>query len=619
MPEAIGARPALDIVIPARDEAATLGVTLDALLKDGDGLGLHVVLALNGEGVEDMRSVAGRFDASFRAKGHRLTVLSTGEVGKAAALNLADRHRDPAHPVVYLDADCLLFPGSLRAISDALADHAPRLAAPPMSVLAPRSPLARGYMEVWKRLPAISGGVVGAGCFAVNPAGRTRWDAFPTDLPDDAFVLGLFQPEERILASEGGFLFVFPEGAAVLAADIRWKAGNRALRRRAECGDRAAAADASPAARLLWLIRTPSIWRRVPAFLAVKAAASVTARRRPGAADCVCWRPRRPPAPTAAALPLLDRPPRVAAIVVTHNNEADVTRCLRSLRSRWSELSLVVIDNASTDGTRAELAAMRDLSPILSEHNLGFARAVNAAAARCMDADHLLLVNPDVVLEDHSIDALLALALRFPEAGLYGGRMSDATGRLDPTSCLSLPSLRTAALFASGAASLQGWPVFDPDSLGGWPRDDTREVPALTGGLLLIEAGLWRRLGGFDGRFFLYGEDVDLCMRARTLGARPLLTNLCRYMHRGGASSPNPAERMVRIMRGKANLHISGRCGRIQVGLLVLGAGLRALLERGLVSRRRVWREVWRRRREWASASSTSPPVPAMKTSAPRA
>lgn len=615
MPEAIGARRALDIVIPARDEAATLGVTLGALLADGDDLRLHVVLALNGEGLDDMRSVTRRFVEAFRAKDHRLTALSIGEAGKAAALNLADRHRDPANPVVYLDADCLLFPGSLRAIYDALADDPPRLAAPPMSVLAPRSPLARGYMEVWKRLLTISGGIVGAGCFAVNPAGRARWDAFPTNLPDDAFVLGLFQPEERILASKGGFLFVFPEGAALVAADIRWKAGNRALRRRGECGDRA---DTSTAARLLWLIRTPSIWRRVPAFLAVKAVASVTARRRPGAADCVSWRPRRPPAPTAAALPLLDRPPRVAAIVVTHNNEADITRCLRSLRSRWSELSLVVIDNASTDGTRAELAAMPNLSPIFSNENLGFACAVNVAAARCVDADYLLLVNPDVVLEDHSIDALLALALRFPDAGLYGGRMSDASGRLDPTSCLSLPSLRTAALFASGAASLQGWPVFDPDSLGGWPRDDTREVPALTGGLLLIEAGLWRRLGGFDDRFFLYGEDVDLCKRARTLGARPLMTNLCRYMHRGGASSPNPAERMMRIMRGKANLHISGGGGRIQVGLLVLGAGLRALLERVLVSRRRVWREVWRRRREWASASSTSPPVPATKTSAPR-
>jgi GT2 family glycosyltransferase len=616
MPEAIGGRRALDIVIPARDEAATLGVTLGALLADGDGLGLHVVLALNGEGVEDMRSVARSFEESFRAKGHRLTVLSTGEAGKAAALNLADRHRDPPHPVVYLDADCFLFPGSLGAISGALADHAPRLAAPPMSLLAPRSFLARRYMEVWKRLPAISCGIVGAGCFGVNPAGRARWDAFPNDLPDDAFVLGLFRPEERIVASEGGFLFVFPDGAALVGADIRWKAGNRALRRRGRCGDRAAPADASPAAQLLWLIRTPSIWRRVPAFLAVKATASITARRRPRAADFVCWRPRRPPAPTAVALPLRDRPPRVAAIVVTHNNEADVTRCLRSLHSRWSELSLVVIDNASTDGTRAELAAMPGLSPVLSEANLGFARAVNAAAARCMDADYLLLVNPDVVLEDHSIDALLALALRFPDAGLYGGRMIDATGRLDPTSCLSLPSLRTAALFASGAALLQGWPVFDPDSLGGWPRDDTREVPVLTGGFLLIEARLWRHLGGFDGRFFLYGEDVDFCMRARTFGARPLMTNLCRYMHRGGGSSPYPAERMVRIMRGKANLHISRRCGGIQVGLLVLGAGLRALLERSLVSRRRVWREVWRRRREWASASSASPQLPTITISA---
>lgn len=614
MPPLAAGRQALEIVIPARNEASTLGISLLALLRGADDLRLHLILAMNGEGREAMADVARGFEGILRAKGHHLTILQSREASKAAALNLADQYRDPANPVVYLDADCFLFPGSLRAMWDALATDAPRLVAPPRSLLAPRCFLARSYMEVWKRLPSLSGGIVGVGCYAVNGAGRARWDTFPTDLPDDAFVVRLFRPEERKVTRRGGSLFAFPQGAALFAADRRWKAGNRAIRRSEQ---RLEPASSAPAAGFLWLTRTPSIWWHLPGFLLVKIAVCVAGRWRSRAADFVSWRPRRPAAPPAVASCLHEELPRVAAIVVTHNNEADISTCLRSLLSRWSHLSIVVVDNASTDGTRAKLAEMPGLKPILSEENLGFARAVNAAGALCTDATHLLLVNPDAVLEEDSIDALVALALRSPASGLYGGRMHDASGRLDPSSCLSLPSLRTAALFAMGAALFKGWPLLDPDSLGGWARDDTREVPALTGGLLLIDAELWRRLRGFDTRFFLYGEDVDLCRRARALGARPLMTNLCRYQHRGGGSSPNPTERMVRIMRGKANLHRRGWCGRTQVNLLVMGAGLRALLEQILLPHRRVWREIWRRRGEWASAPPISPAV-ATNTFSPR-
>jgi GT2 family glycosyltransferase len=174
-------------------------------------------------------------------------------------------------------------------------------------------------------------------------------------------------------------------------------------------------------------------------------------------------------------------------------------------------------------------------------------------------------------------------------------------GRLDPTSCLALPSLWHAAAFGLGLSLLHG-AFFDPDSLGGWKREGIREVPALTGGLMLIDAKLWRKLGGFDERFFLYGEDVDLCMRARQIGARPLFTDACTYIHRGGASSATVADRAVAILTGKATLyrrHLFPLLRPIASAFLLMGVALRSTLERVARPNQKIWRDVWSRREEW--------------------
>lgn len=131
-----------------------------------------------------------------------------------------------------------------------------------------------------------------------------------------------------------------------------------------------------------------------------------------------------------------------------------------------------------------------------------------------------------------AIDHLLTLAARFPDAGLYSGR-----------------AVRHALKFAM---------LRDQDSLGGWQRDDIRSVPALTGAFLLIHRGLWERLEGFDERYFLYGEDVDLCMRAWRLGARPMFTPAAGHLHHGGGSS-TPEQRLIAILRGKATLPCTRR------------------------------------------------------------
>lgn len=128
----------------------------------------------------------------------------------------------------------------------------------------------------------------------------------------------------------------------------------------------------------------------------------------------------------------------------------------------------------------------------------------------------------------------------------------------------------------------------------------------ITGCLLLASEAVWDELEGFDERYWMYGEDADLSMRARALGYRPRITPSAVAMHSIGASS-SPDDRRVMVLKGKATLlrtHFPLLGGRVATLLLAGGVGLRATLSRvlsvaGRGASTESWRAAWRRRDEW--------------------
>ena len=170
---------------------------------------------------------------------------------------------------------------------------------------------------------------------------------------------------------------------------------------------------------------------------------------------------------------------------------------------------------------------------------------------------------------------------------------------------LGLPSLWSLACFATMLnVAFRGTRVFDPESLGGWQRDSVREVGVVTGCLLLVPTRLWRELGGFDLRFFMYGEDADLSIRASRRGLRPAITPDAVVTHEVGVSSSARPDKLLLLFSGKATLlrkHWRSPKRELGLGLLLAGVGLRALLAR--VARRSsadsAWVALWRARRRW--------------------
>jgi GT2 family glycosyltransferase len=307
--------------------------------------------------------------------------------------------------------------------------------------------------------------------------------------------------------------------------------------------------------------------------------------------------------------------PEVSIIVVSYNTRVLTLACLRSVLAETSaRFELIVIDNASSDGSAAAIReAFADeprLRLVEEGENHGFARANNLATAHAR-GEKLLLLNPDTEVHDGAVDRLLAFAGARPEAGLWGGRTVFADGTLNPTSCWGRPTLWSTLCRTAGLTGI--FPrseVFNPEAYGGWPRDREREVDIVTGCFLLIDRALWDRLGGFDPVFTMYGEEADLCLRARTFGARPRITPTACIVHHGGASETVRADRVARILRGRATVmrrHMRGwkRDAALFIHAIWPLTRWWASTVLGALPGRRsesaaVWREVWLRRAEWA-------------------
>jgi len=230
----------------------------------------------------------------------------------------------------------------------------------------------------------------------------------------------------------------------------------------------------------------------------------------------------------------------VSVVVVNWNAGAALEACLASIAADGLDgREVIVVDNASTDGSLA-LARTRHPEAMLLDMggNAGFARAANrgAEAAR---GDTLVFLNPDARVLPGAIAALVAALHATPAAGIAGGGLCDAAGRWQPG----------AARFAPVAHLLLD------TTLGRLParrRHRPYRVDWVYGTFMAVRAAVFRQLGGFDRRYFVYGEDLDLCHRAAALGVRTIHVPAARAVHGGNVSA------VQRFGRGREAAVVAG-------------------------------------------------------------
>lgn len=325
------------------------------------------------------------------------------------------------------------------------------------------------------------------------------------------------------------------------------------------------------------------------------------------------------PLPGPLPFPVPENPPHepdpdpiVSILVISYNTRAMTLDCLASVLAETRvPHELVVLDNASPDGSAAAIAAaFPGLRLIASPTNHGFAVGNNLAATAAR-GKYLLLLNPDTLVLDRAIDRLVAFAERTPEALIWGGRTLNGDRTLNPSSVFGRLTLWSLFCRTSGLALVfRRSAVFNPEEMGGWQRDDERAVDVVQGSFFLIRRDLWQRLGGFDPSFVMYGEEQDLCLRARALGARPRMTPEAEIVHFHGASSRKVARE---IMTLKATMTVARRhlpAWQRPLGVFLLkawpwtrmvsGRLLARLTGRpGLAEAAAMWGAVWQARADW--------------------
>jgi N-acetylglucosaminyl-diphospho-decaprenol L-rhamnosyltransferase len=221
---------------------------------------------------------------------------------------------------------------------------------------------------------------------------------------------------------------------------------------------------------------------------------------------------------------------RLSVIVVTYDSAACIRDCLTSVRAFLPEAEILVVDNASHDETtKLAAAAAPDARLIDSGENLGFGRACNFGA-EAATGEHLLLLNPDVVLtgtDRPELDALLVSRPFGLAAPLlrWGDEKSDTIGAQAERRWLSDYVDHTIQTVLPRGVRHGRRPAAAEDAA--WA----------SGAMLLVDRGEFLSLGGFDPRFFLYYEDRDLSARYRAARLPIRTTTALAGRHAGGASS----------------------------------------------------------------------------------
>jgi GT2 family glycosyltransferase len=308
-----------------------------------------------------------------------------------------------------------------------------------------------------------------------------------------------------------------------------------------------------------------------------------------------------------------ERSTELSVLVVSYNTRELTLEALRSLyRETTTPFELIVVDNASADGSAAAIAAEFPQADLVAlDDNVGFAAGNNIAAGRAR-GELLLLLNPDTIVLDRAVDRLVEFARRRPAARIWGGRTLFGDRSLNPASCWRRQTGWTAWCRTLGLdVRFPNRPWANAEAYGGWPRDTERDVDIVSGCFFLVEADLWHDLGGFDETFVMYGEEADLCLRAAARGARPRITPTAEIVHYGGASETVRSDKHIRLLKAKITLaqrHLPRWQAMVTMTAIrawpasryAAAAVLRRLRPGGSFDRvHDEWRAVWAARREW--------------------
>ncbi len=282
-------------------------------------------------------------------------------------------------------------------------------------------------------------------------------------------------------------------------------------------------------------------------------------------------------APPATATAAVD----VSVVIVTYNVREFLEQALRSVERASAGLAVEVwvVDNDSADGSAAMVRErFPDVRLIENRENVGFATANNQAIRRAAGR-HVLVLNPDTILQEDTLRTMARFMDDHPEAGAVGCRILNPDGTFAPESRRAFPTPAVAFYRIAGLSRLfPHSPTFGRYNLTHLPVDEVCEVDALSGSCMMVRRSAVVRVPGpgvqdadasagasdacapaptparaaglLDEAFFMYGEDLDWCYRIQQAGWRIYYTPETQIVHYKGESTKKGDLRYVLLFYG---------------------------------------------------------------------
>ncbi len=229
--------------------------------------------------------------------------------------------------------------------------------------------------------------------------------------------------------------------------------------------------------------------------------------------------------------------PILSVVVVSRNTREMTLRCLRALGGALNGVTaeIFVVDNGSSDGSGGAIAREFPATRLLrNECNRGFG-AANNQALRLARGEFVLLLNSDAFPKESAISRLLEYARLHPRGAVFGPRLLNEDGSLQP-SCFRFPSPSRAIWeHLLLTAALPDHPVFG--DYRGWAHDGEREVDFVSGACWLVRRAAMEEVGTFDENFFLYAEETDWAKRFSQANWKTRFVPDAEVVHLGGGSA----------------------------------------------------------------------------------
>ncbi len=229
-------------------------------------------------------------------------------------------------------------------------------------------------------------------------------------------------------------------------------------------------------------------------------------------------------------------PPLFSVFIVSWNVRDYLRTCLRALAKERAaaDLEVIMVDNASLDSSCEMVRREFDwVKLISSSHNLGFA-AANNLAARQARGEYYVLLNPDTEINPGFFAEVMNFYQRHPAAAVVGGKIFNPNGTLQP-SVRRFPTLLSQILVLSKMAHF--FPKLISRYLAvDFNYDEETRVDQVMGSCFIVPQAVWRNLGDFDAKFFVWFEEVDFCKRCAMAGGEVWYSPKITLRHQQKAS-----------------------------------------------------------------------------------